>query len=141
MSELTPKTDIDGMRQWLKGNGFDYQGLYPLYHLPPTCPWQFEPNLGIDQIVDFIFHPLKASLPKTIEILKERCHNILALHYQEKWYLLYALKIILRNDEDKPDLWTVDWDHETGEITKKERFWDFVDRKLSKVDETRYDNT
>lgn len=224
------------MHIWLKDNWpewFEYEGLYSLFELPPSCPWQFEPGLDIHQIIELIFQPIQANLPKTVQRVKDRCQNIFALLHHDKWYLLYVLKIILRDDNFRvkilgggqltttpqlrtaitqlgwvvpqelklfyrvhngfgnfslpwqiavwdtvlpdwklsvlreyfeeevttynpndlleffPDgagngqffyrrndtevLWTVDWDHETREINKPERFWDFVDRKLSKV--------
>jgi hypothetical protein len=34
---------------------------------------------------------------------------------------------------------SVDWDHETRELSKPEEFWGFIDRMLSSVDEDRYD--
>lgn len=34
---------------------------------------------------------------------------------------------------------TIDWDHETRELSNPEEFWGFIDRKLSDVDEARFD--
>lgn len=245
MDKFTVPTTIDTMHTWLKSNWSrwsEYEGLYPVSQLPSSCPWQFDPTLEIDQIIELIFQPIKSNLPQTVQTIRERCQSIFALLYQDKWYLLYVVKIVLRDDSfsfkilgggqpttspqlrkevielgwtvpnelrlfyqvhnglgdfslpwqiavwdtvlpdwqlrvlgehsDKEavteydpndlleffpdgggngqyfyragdsmgDLWTVDWDHETTEISKPERFWDFVDRELSKVDEVRYNS-
>ncbi len=240
MDEFTiPQTKVE-VDTWLKSEWpewVDYEGLvYPISGFPPSCPWQFDANLTIDQIISEQFRPLEAVLPKTIQTLKTRCQSIFALQHQNRWYLLYILKIVLKNDNlslkrfgggeptrtpqmrtevsqlgwtvpnelkllyqvhngfgtfdlpefiwdvvlpdrqlnvlserfDEPDLveyipedlleffpdgagngqyfyrkegdilYTVDWDHETDEISKPEPFWEFVNRKLSKVDETKY---
>lgn len=243
MDKFIIPVTVDEMNVWLKDNwpdGIEFNGVYSLSKLPSLCPWQFEPNSAIDQIIDSVFQPITEYLPKTIRILRERCQNIFALLYQNEWYLLYVLKMILRNDKlgvkivgggsptttpqlrtevseagwvvpnelklfyqvhngfgqfnlpwevsvwdtilpdrmlrvlgeilntgdvvgyipkdllefftdgagnaqcfyrggsDNSGLSTVDWDHETREMSNPERFWDFVDRQLSQVDEPKY---
>lgn len=238
MNEYEIPNSIDKMQNWLTYHEFEFDGLYRLYECPKTCPWQFITNIDISQSIDIIFDLIKDHLPKTSKMLKERCKNIFALLYQNEWYLLYVIEIILEDDKisykiigggqptltsqlqdetnnlgwtipadlqlfyqvhngfgdfdalwswdavlpdqrltalskyiDKDDvegydpkdllaffpdglgngqhfyrgqdstLQTVDWDHETRKISNVEPFWDFVDRKLSKVDEDRYDST
>ena len=101
MNEFADPTNITAIHIWLKNNSpewMEYEGIYPLSEIPPSCPWQFEPNIEIGQIIDIVFRPIKTNLSKTVQMLKERCQSVFALLYQDEWYLLYVLQITSGNN-------------------------------------------
>ena len=85
-------TFLDEIRDLL-GSIPGHQGTYDLYErndFPKVCPWQFDRQLTVAEIVEHIFQPLASKIPQTIQILKEQALQVFALKKADQWFLIYA---------------------------------------------------